>query len=136
MHTSAAEQGRGGEPAGETQRGDPAGAPDAGPMSEATVRFAAVLFTALSHPTRLRIVELLTEKGRTVNEVAEALGLLQPNASQHLAVLYRAGVVKVVPEGASRCYQLRGPRIPRILALVDEFRAVHATDLEDTTWNT
>lgn len=32
--------------------------------------------------------------------------------------------------GASRCYSLRGPRIPAILALVDEFRRVHNADLE------
>lgn len=98
-------------------------------MDESTLTFAAAVFAALAHPTRLRIVELLTEGEKTVGEVAQALGLLQPNASQHLAALHRAGVVKVTRAGAARCYSLRGPRIPRILALVDEFRHVHAADL-------
>jgi DNA-binding transcriptional ArsR family regulator len=103
---------------------------DAPVMDEATVMFAARLFSALAHPTRLRIVELLTASSRTVNEVAQCLRLLQPNASQHLAILSRAGVVKATPDGVIRNYSLRGPRIARVLQLVNEFRKVHASDLE------
>ena len=100
-------------------------------INDDTISFSITLFQALAHPTRLRMVELLTEKGRTVSEVTEALGLLQPNASQHLAILSRAGIVKVIPEGASRCYVLRGPRITRILELVNEFRQIHFEDLKN-----
>jgi len=99
-------------------------------MDEGTLAFAVTLFSALAHPTRLRIVELLTINARTVNEVAQCLGILQPNASQHLAILNRAGVVKVTPDGVARSYSLRGPRIARVLRLVNEFRNVHASDLE------
>lgn len=105
--------------------------PDVTPiMDESTVIFSVQLFSALAHPTRLRIVELLTCGPCTVNEVANNLGILQPNASQHLAVLNRAGVVKVTPNGVVRNYSLRGPRIARILRLVNEFRSIHASDLE------
>jgi DNA-binding transcriptional ArsR family regulator len=103
---------------------------DAPLMDDNTLVFAVQLFSALAHPTRLRIVELLTANARTVNEVAQSLGILQPNASQHLAILNRAGVVKVTPDGVARSYSLRGPRIARILRLVNEFRSIHATDLE------
>jgi len=99
-------------------------------MDEGTLAFAVTLFSALAHPTRLRIVELLTINARTVNEVAQCLGILQPNASQHLAILNRAGVVKVTPDGVARSYSLRGPRIARVLRLVNEFRTVHASDIE------
>ena len=100
-------------------------------MDDDILSFSVTLFHALAHPTRLQMVELLTERGHMVSEVADTLGLLQPNVSQHLAILSRAGVIKVVPEGASRCYSLRGPRIARILELVNEFRLVHSTDLEN-----
>ena len=103
---------------------------DAAVMDDGTLSFAVQLFSALAHPTRLRIVELLTVSARTVNEVAQCLGILQPNASQHLAILNRAGVVKVTPDGVARSYSLRGPRIARVLRLVNEFRNVHASDLE------
>jgi DNA-binding transcriptional ArsR family regulator len=103
---------------------------DSPAMDEATLQFSVQLFSALAHPTRLRIVELLTASARTVNEVAQMLGILQPNASQHLAILNRAGVVKVTPDGVARSYSLRGPRIARVLCLVNEFRSIHASDLE------
>lgn len=103
---------------------------EAQPLDERTVEFAVTLFAALAHPTRLRMVNLLTERGYTVTEVAEALEILQPNASQHLAILLRAGVVIATPLGAARCYELRGPRIARILRLVNEVLAIHADALQ------
>jgi DNA-binding transcriptional ArsR family regulator len=86
---------------------------------------AGALFAALGHPTRLRIVELLLSQEKTVNEIATTLGVLQSGTSQHLAVLTRAGVLVVEQRGASRFYRVRGPRVARILALIEEFCTVH-----------
>lgn len=87
---------------------------------------ATSLFAALAHPTRLRIVELLIDDGCTVNEIAAAVNSSQSGTSQHLAVLTRAGVLTVEPRGSSRTYRVRGPRIERIIALIEEFCRVHA----------
>jgi ArsR family transcriptional regulator, virulence genes transcriptional regulator len=87
---------------------------------------AGLLFSALGHTTRLRIVELLLEGERSVNEIAAALSLQQSSTSQHLAVLTRAGVLVVEQRGAMRCYRIRGPRIGRIMALIEEFCTVHS----------
>lgn len=86
---------------------------------------ASQLFAALSHPTRLRIVELLATGEKTVNEIFAELALSQSGTSQHLAVLTRAGVLTVTPQGTTRVYRLRGPRISRILALIEEFCQAH-----------
>src|SRR5689334_21818932 len=94
-------------------------------MNDVTLERASQLFAALAHPARLRIVELLCGGERTVNQVAAELNLTQSGASQHLAVLARAGVLTVVPHGTARIYSIRGPRIARILALIEEFCAVH-----------
>ncbi len=99
---------------------------------------ASQLFDALSHPTRLRIVELLCTGERSVGEIAEALDLGQSGTSQHLAVLTRAGVLAVEPAGTARIYKMRGPRIGHILKLIEEFCAVHelygfADEDENTT---
>src|SRR5579875_455683 len=91
-----------------------------------TADFAVALFSSLANATRLRIVELLADGELTVNEVAQELGISQPNASQHLAILQRNCVVKVTPKGTQRYYAIRGPRIAHILTLVDEFRQAHA----------
>ncbi len=62
--------------------------------------------SALSDPTRLRIVELLKERPRTVNEIAEALDIRQPQTSKHLKVLNEAGIVGMEILGNRRRYHL------------------------------
>jgi DNA-binding transcriptional ArsR family regulator len=87
---------------------------------------ASALFGALAHPTRLRMVELLLDGEKTVNDVASTLAVLQSSASQHLAILTRAGVLAVEQRGIWRFYRVRGPRIGRILALIEEFCQAHS----------
>src|SRR5258708_4933572 len=65
------------------------------------------LWTALTEPNRLHIVELLRDGPLTVGEITERLGLQQPQASKHLKVLSEAGVVEVQPQANRRIYQLR-----------------------------
>jgi len=86
---------------------------------------ASRIFAALSHATRLRIIEQLCTGEKTVNEIAADLHLGQSGTSQHLAVLTRAGLLAVEQHGVSRVYRLRGPRIQRILDLIAEFCEVH-----------
>lgn len=51
------------------------------------------VFKALGDETRLRIVALLAHGELCVCHLEQALGISQPNASQHLSVLRAAGVV-------------------------------------------
>jgi len=94
-------------------------------MSRETRERACLLFLALSNPTRVRIVELLFDGERTVGEVAEEVGIGQSGASQHLALLARAGLLKCSARGTSRVYRIRGPRIEKIVGLIQEFCEVH-----------
>ncbi|MGV3618925.1 MAG: ArsR/SmtB family transcription factor [Fimbriimonas sp.] len=95
-------------------------------MDPATRERACDLFSALAHPIRMRIVEFLCDGERTVGEVATEMKIGQSGASQHLALLARAGVLVVEPRGTSRYYRVRGPRIGRILTLIEEFCHVHS----------
>ena len=96
-------------------------------MQPAVRERAGLLFTALSNPTRLCIVELLsTKEGKTVNEIAAELHLSQSGTSQHLANLTRAGVLAMEARGTSHLYKVRGPRISHILDLIEQFCEVHA----------
>lgn len=54
---------------------------------------AAQYFALLSEPARLRIIQAVCTEERSVQEVVETTGLPQPNASRHLTMLYRAGVL-------------------------------------------
>jgi ArsR family transcriptional regulator len=95
-------------------------------LKDETRERAGLLFGALSHPTRLRIVELLSSGEKTVNEIAGALEISQSGTSQHLAILTRVGVLVVEPQGVTRHYRVRGPRIVRILGLIEEFCELHS----------
>ncbi len=53
----------------------------------------AQVLAALANPRRLRIVDLLGAREKTVSELASALGAAQAATSQHLAVMRMAGVV-------------------------------------------
>ncbi len=81
----------------------------------------AELFQALAHPTRIRILELLVGGERAVQDIQSALGLTQPVASQHLAVLRARLVVTVRREGTASYYDLRSPRIADLLAAARAF---------------
>jgi DNA-binding transcriptional ArsR family regulator len=94
-------------------------------MDEPTRERASLLFSALSHPVRLQIAETLADGEKTVGEIAEAMGIGQSGASQHLALLARAGVLSLSKRGTHHFYRLRGPRIARILGLIAEFCEVH-----------
>jgi uncharacterized protein YndB with AHSA1/START domain/DNA-binding transcriptional ArsR family regulator len=86
------------------------------------------LFTALAEPNRLRIVELLNERPRSVGEVAAALGLRQPQATKHLHTLARAGLVTVHPLGQRRICALERERLRALRGWIDGFAADHPTE--------
>ncbi|MBD2871266.1 ArsR/SmtB family transcription factor [Paenibacillus arenilitoris] len=66
----------------------------------------AATFSALAEQNRLRIVELLLDGPLTVGEIADRLGLRQPQASKHLKVLLEAGLVEVHADANRRHYKL------------------------------
>lgn len=64
------------------------------------------VLNALAEPTRLRIIELLREQPYSVNEIADSLGVSQPQASKHLKYLLKAKVVVMQPSAQHRIYSL------------------------------
>jgi DNA-binding transcriptional ArsR family regulator len=79
--------------------------------------FKARFFKALAHPIRIRVVELLAERDRTVQELQAALTLDQSSVSQHLAVLRTNQVVTARKEGAAVRYALRDPLVGDLLGV-------------------
>lgn len=75
----------------------------------------AAFFQGLSDPTRVRILELLVERPRTVTELQEALGLAQGRISSHLACLRWCGYVVALADGRYNRYQLVDERVRAIL---------------------
>ena len=62
--------------------------------------------TAISEPSRFRIVELLRDGPQPVGGIVDALGLGQPQVSRHLRLLADAGMVEVTKRAQQRIYAL------------------------------
>jgi DNA-binding transcriptional ArsR family regulator len=63
-------------------------------------------FGALGDGNRRAIVELLSERGRSVGELADELPISRPAVSRHLRLLKDAGLVVEEPMGTRRIYRL------------------------------
>lgn len=75
--------------------------------ASAVFETAAELFSVLSTPVRLQVINALCNQERTVNELVEIIGCSQPNLSQHLNVLYRAGLVAKRKDGVQVIYRIQ-----------------------------
>ncbi len=81
---------------------------------------AAMILRALNHKLRQQIIRLLDEhKKLTVTELYVQLRLEQSVASQHLAILRRAGIVKTERDGKFIFYTISNERIADIMKCVD-----------------
>ncbi|MFD1659080.1 ArsR/SmtB family transcription factor [Streptomyces caeni] len=78
---------------------------------------------AIADQKRLLIINELREGPRTVGEIVEALGISQPNASQHLAMLRDRGIVRTRREGSNVYYTLTSVKILQAVDLLCEFMA-------------
>ena len=67
---------------------------------------AAEWFGVLSTPMRLRIISVLCQGEKNVGQLIEALGVSQPNMSQHLNIMYRAGLVGKRRQGTQVYYHI------------------------------
>lgn len=72
---------------------------------------AAELFGLLAAPVRLKIISAVCHGERNVSELLAEIDTTQPNMSQHLATLYRAGVLARRREGTQMFYRLHSERV-------------------------
>lgn len=93
-------------------------------LDYAELRKAVLVLRAINHKLRQRIVDLLEESEHmTVTDIYIKLRLEQSVASQHLAILRRAGVVITERQGKFINYSLDKDRLAQISRLVEELAA-------------
>lgn len=93
----------------------PAAARSGTPLPRPTA--LATFFQGLADPTRVRILELLRERPRTVSELVAELGIAQGRVSSHLACLRWCGYVVGEVDGRYTRYRLVDGRVRTILEL-------------------
>ncbi|MGG1313368.1 MULTISPECIES: ArsR/SmtB family transcription factor [Cohnella] len=97
-------------------------------MNSNLQQFKADFFKALAHPMRIRILEVLSEGDRNVNELQSILGSEGSAVSQQLAVLRNKNVVYGIKDGTSVIYSLRDPLIKDLLAIAKRIFDNHLVD--------
>lgn len=97
-------------------------------MNQSIQQFKADFFKALAHPMRIRILELLSDGDKTVNELQSILGSEGSAVSQQLAVLRSKNVVQGSKDGTSVVYSLRDPRIKDLLVVAKQIFDNHLVD--------
>ncbi len=96
----------------------PADAPFALPEQPTEPDLLAKYFKVLADPTRVRILELLQQRGElSVGELVRVLGQSQPKVSNHLACLRWCGFVHTRREHPSVLYRVADERVLDVLAL-------------------
>lgn len=79
---------------------------------------AAELFAVLATPIRLRIISALCQGEKNVGQLLERIGVSQPNMSQHLNIMYRAGLVGKRRQGAQMFYRIADESVVQVCRAV------------------
>jgi DNA-binding transcriptional ArsR family regulator len=87
-------------------------------------------FDVLAEPTRRRILDLIRDDERPVNELVARLDISQPGVSKHLRVLREAGLVEVRTDAQRRLYRVRPEPLAEIDAWLAPYRRLWANRLD------
>ena len=94
--------------------------------------YKASLFQALSHPTRIAIVEVIREAELSAGTIQERLGIEQANLSQHLAILRSRQIVVNRKEGNQVFYSLKNPVLLEVLDIMRRYFQANLTEAIQT----
>ncbi len=81
-------------------------------------RSPADLLKAISHPTRLALLEILRDGEQCVCHMEAMLGIRQSSISQQLMILREAGLVEVRRDGLNMFYRVVKPKVFEVLDAV------------------
>ena len=84
-------------------------------LEDEQLQRAAETLRVVSHPARLRIVEVLVDGERSVTEIQDALGITQSQTSQHLSNMRVRGVLKCRKDGNMVYYSIANPDVVKVI---------------------
>ncbi len=94
---------------------------------------AAELFGVLATPLRLRIINAICDQEKSVGDIMEAVNSTQPNVSQHLKVLYQAGIVAKRRVGNQVYYRVQSEKAVQLCRTVCTQIAIEMDDPESVS---
>jgi DNA-binding transcriptional ArsR family regulator/rhodanese-related sulfurtransferase len=105
-----------------------------GPKQALFAQFAIVA-KAVAHPHRLELLEQLAQGERSVERLAERVGLSIANASQHLQQMRRAGLLAARREGKYVLYSLSDDTVLDLQAALRRIAERHIAEVESVVRN-
>ena len=90
--------------------------------------YKANLFQALSHPTRIAIVEALGQGELSAGAIQARLNIEQANLSQHLTILRSRQIVVNRKDGNQVFYSLRNPVLLEVLDIMRRYFQANLTE--------
>jgi len=94
--------------------------------SKAKYEARARIMKAMSHPTRLFMVDVLSKGEQSVRELTEMVGDDISTISRHLSVLKNTGIVVDEKRGTRVFYTLRIPCVLRFFSCVESVLRANA----------
>ena len=88
------------------------------PKADTVFESVAELFSLLSTPVRLKIISALCHGEKNVSQLLAEIQTTQPNMSQHLSTLYRAGVLGKRRDSTQMYYRLQSERVAMLCRAV------------------
>lgn len=89
-------------------------------MNEQLLKMTSSYLKAISHPTRLKILDILKLDELCVCTIYETLDLEQSNISQHLKILKDQGILESRRDGLKIMYKVKHDDVFKIISMVNK----------------
>ena len=89
-------------------------------MEEKIFQMHAEVCKSMANPTRLKIINLLREGEKSVDELRKRLKLPKANLSQHLSILRQRRIVVTRREGHNIYYKCASPKMLKACEILRE----------------
>jgi len=87
--------------------------------SRLSAKDRSVIVKAMAHPTRLLVMDVLTQGEKCVNELTNLAGCDVTTLSKHLALMRRAGLLQCEKRGVNVFYQIACPCFLEFFRCID-----------------
>lgn len=88
-------------------------------LDSAALTAAADCLRTVAHPHRLRMLQLMLDGEHSVGELAEACDIASHQASEHLMLMKRCGLLRSESKGRRVYYRVSEPQIERLMACIE-----------------
>lgn len=100
------------------------------PRTKAIGHANADVFTAIAHPVRRRLLDMLATNEQSVKDLADPFAQSRPAISQHLRILLDVGLVSESRKGRERHYQLHAERLSEVRQWLHQYERFWQKRLE------